>query len=77
MFFNPGATCKNSTAPNSSCGINNQWILFHESLHEYYDYTDPNIQTLFGITVNQNCTANITDHIAYTVFNQNQNSCGP
>jgi hypothetical protein len=27
-------------------------------------------------TVNENRTANISDYLAYTVFNRHQNSCG-
>lgn len=76
IFFNPSRICTNSILPSSTCQINNQSTLFHEALHEFYDYGDSQIQTGFRITV-QNCTANITDYIAYSVFNQNQNSCIP
>jgi hypothetical protein len=77
IFINPSKICTNSILPDSSCQVGNESTLLRESLHEYYDYTDPVIQNHFGLTVVSDCTANISDYIAYTVFNQNQNSCGP
>jgi hypothetical protein len=79
IFVNPASICTNPISPGSRCQIGNESTLFHESLHEFYDYTDPTIEGDFGISVNVNppCTANITDYIAYVVFNQTQNSGCP
>jgi hypothetical protein len=76
IFFRPSAVCTSAIAFDSACQIGNESVLFHESLHEYYGYTDKTIQQLFGITVRQDCTANISDYISFTIFSHNTNSCG-
>ena len=75
IFFRPTAICTTSALSNSVCQIENQSILFHESLHEYYDLGDSTIQRIFGVQVREDCTANISDYISFTVFNRSVNSC--
>ena len=74
IFFRPTVICTTSALSDSSCQIGNQSMLFHEALHEYYGFSDSTIQTSFGITV-QECTANISDYIAFSVFNRNLHLC--
>jgi hypothetical protein len=76
IFFRPATVCTDSILANSACQIENQSILFHEGLHEYYGLQDGPIQMLFGIPVIP-CSADISDYISFTIYNHAVNSCGP
>ena len=74
VFFRPPAICITSALSASTCQITNQSIIFHESLHEYYGFSDSSLQTFFGITV-QDCTANISDYITFNAYRLQVKSC--
>jgi hypothetical protein len=78
IFFNPSNVCTNSALTSgSSCQFFNQSVIFHEGLHEYYDLGDAAIQRLFLLPVLDNCSANMSDYITYTLFNLTSDSCTP
>lgn len=58
-----------SILPDSDGQVANESLLFHQALHEYYDYSDDTIQTDFGLPPRQ-CTANISDYISCQIFNR-------
>jgi hypothetical protein len=62
IFPNSNGTLTDGQVANAS-------TLFHEALHEYYDYFDNQIQGDFGL-VPGNCTANISDYISCEIFNR-------
>jgi hypothetical protein len=81
-FFNPSTTdpygiCTSDTLPGTRCGIWNQSLLLHESLHEYYGYFDGALRKSFGRKVSEDCTDNITDYIADKVYGKLFVSCPP
>jgi hypothetical protein len=76
IFFRPSKTCTDSSV--ASCFAQNEARLFHEGLHEFYDISDNHtgLQELFKIPVIP-CTGDITDYIAFNVFNVATQSCIP
>jgi hypothetical protein len=62
IFTNPDGTLSDGQVANAS-------NLFHEALHEYYDYFDNRLQSAFG-QVPGGCTANISDYISCEIFNR-------
>jgi hypothetical protein len=76
IFVRPSKVCTDSAlTTGSGCQLENQSLLFHEGLHEYYDLGDPTLQRLLHITV-QACSGNITDYIEFTTFNVQTDFCG-
>jgi hypothetical protein len=74
VFFRPSAIRITSALSNSIGQIVNQSVIFHESLHEYYGFSDSSLQKFFGITV-QDCTGNISDYITFNAYRLQVNSC--
>jgi hypothetical protein len=75
IFANPSAVCTDSVQPTSQCQISNQSDLSHEGLHEFYDLDDATLQRIFKIAVLSDCTADISDYIAFTLFNTPLQEC--
>jgi len=75
VFYRPSTVCTSDISANGYCQKTNEATMFHESLHEFYGFGDATLQRTFSLTV-QDCTENISDYIATTIFGINLHGCG-
>jgi hypothetical protein len=64
IFFRPSGVC---TGSDTFCKEDNESLIFHEGLHNFYGFSDKTIQGDLGLPIST-CTGNISDYIAEKVL---------
>jgi hypothetical protein len=65
IFFGPSGVC---TRSDNFCKEENESLIFHEGLHNFYGFGDETIQRDLGLPLTNQCTGNISDYIAGKVL---------